>query len=133
MEIRSRYGEIWKLEETDDDEYRSLSSFMEEAMEEDKPKLPLFTTIAVGCSSCPKSQYQVSDACRSCFARPCSTNCPKDAIEYVGGKAHINTDKCIKCGKCMERCPFHAIVHNCVPCEDSCPVGAVKQNEHGIS
>ena len=119
--------------ETEDDEYRSLSSFMEEAMEEDKPKLPLFTTIAVGCSSCPKSQYQVSDACRSCFARPCSTNCPKDAIEYIHGKAHINTDKCIKCGKCMERCPFHAIVHNCVPCEDSCPVGAVKQNENGIS
>ncbi|MDD6840060.1 MAG: [Fe-Fe] hydrogenase large subunit C-terminal domain-containing protein, partial [Spirochaetales bacterium] len=25
------------------------------------------------------------------------------------------------------------IVHNCVPCEDSCPVGAVKQNENGIS
>ena len=119
--------------EDEDDEYRSLSSFMEEAMEEDKPKLPLFTTIAIGCSSCPKSQYQVSDACRGCFARPCSTNCPKDAIEFVNGKARINTDKCIKCGKCMERCPFHSIVHNCVPCEDSCPVGAVKQNERGIS
>ena len=119
--------------EDEDDEYRSLSSFMEEAMEEDKPKLPLFTTIAIGCSSCPKSQYQVSDACRGCFARPCSTNCPKDAIEFVNGKARINSDKCIKCGKCMERCPFHSIVHNCVPCEDSCPVGAVKQNERGIS
>ena len=59
-------------------------------MEEDKPKLPLFTTIAVGCSSCPKSKYQVSDACRSCFARPCSTNCPKDAIEYVTDKALFN-------------------------------------------
>ena len=119
--------------ETDDDEYRSLSSYMEEALREDRPKLPLLTTIATGCSSCPQSHYQVSEACRGCFARPCSSNCPKDAIVFVNGKAVIQTDKCIKCGKCMERCPFHAIVHNCVPCEDACPVGAVKQNEKGIS
>lgn len=119
--------------ETDDDEYRSLSSYMEEAMREDKPKLPLLTTIATGCSSCPQSHYQVSDACRGCFARPCASNCPKDAITFEHGKAVINTEKCIKCGKCMERCPFHSIVHNCVPCEDACPVGAVKQNEKGIS
>ena len=119
--------------ETDDDEYRSLSSYMEEALNEDKPKLPLLTTIATGCSSCPQSHYQVSDACRGCFARPCASNCPKDAIVFVKGKAVIQTEKCIKCGKCMERCPFHSIVHNCVPCEDACPVGAVKQNEKGIS
>jgi len=119
--------------ETDDDENRSLSSYMEEALNEDKPKLPLLTTIATGCSSCPQSHYQVSDACRGCFARPCASNCPKDAIVFVKGKAVIQTEKCIKCGKCMERCPFHSIVHNCVPCEDACPVGAVKQNEKGIS
>lgn len=119
--------------ETDDDEYRSLSSYMEEAMREDKPKLPLLTTIATGCSSCPQSHYAVSDACRGCFARPCASNCPKDAIVFKRGKAEIQTEKCIKCGKCFERCPFHSIVHNCVPCEDACPVGAVKQNEKGIS
>ena len=119
--------------ETDDDEYRSLSSYMEEALREDKPKLPLLTTIATGCSSCPQSHYEVSDACRGCFARPCASNCPKDAIVFQNGKAVIQRDKCIKCGKCMERCPFHSIVHNCVPCEDACPVGAVKQNERGIS
>lgn len=119
--------------ETDDDEYRSISSYMEEALSEDKPKLPLLTTIATGCSSCPQSHYAVSDACRGCFARPCASNCPKDAIVFKNGKAEIQMDKCIKCGKCMERCPFHSIVHNCVPCEDACPVGAVKQNERGIS
>ena len=117
--------------ETDDDEYRTLSSYMEEAMEEDKPKLPLFTTIAVGCSSCPKSKYQVSDACRSCFARPCSTNCPKDAIEYVGGKAHINEDKCIKCGKCAKACSYNAIIHLERPCQASCGMDAIGVDNNG--
>lgn len=119
--------------EKHDDEYRSLSSYMAEALEEDKPQLPLLTGISIGCSSCPSSHYMVSDACRGCFARPCSTNCPKDAIVFINGKAHIQTDKCIKCGKCKERCPYHSIVHNCVPCEDVCPVDAIKQNEAGIS
>lgn len=122
----------YKLE-TDDDDYRALSSYLKEALENEKATLPLLTTISIGCSSCPKSHYAVSDACRGCFARPCASNCPKDAIVFENGKARILTDLCIKCGRCMERCPYHSIVHNSVPCEDSCPVGAIKQNDEGIS
>jgi Fe-S-cluster-containing hydrogenase component 2 len=33
-----------------------------------------------------------------------------DAIEGEGrDKRVINQDKCIKCGTCLNKCPFHAI------------------------
>jgi iron only hydrogenase large subunit-like protein len=32
----------------------------------------------------------------------------------------------------MNACPFHAIAYIPVPCEDSCPVGAISQNENGV-
>ena len=115
-----------------DDELKPLSKYFEEVMEEGEPKLPLLTTITSGCYGCPKDQYRISDACRGCFARPCMANCPKDAIVFLNGQAHIQEDRCIRCGKCMEVCPFHAVVHIPVPCEEACPVGAIKKNEQGF-
>ena len=85
------------------------------------------------CSSCVKSNYEVSNLCRGCVARPCYTNCPKDAIFYdKDGKAHIDHDKCISCGKCHQVCPYHAIIYMPVPCEEACPVKAISKDEYGV-
>ena len=118
--------------EKDDDEFKPLADYVKDVMEKDEPNLPLLTTIKSGCYGCPKDQYRVSDACRGCFARPCMANCPKNAIVFINGQAHIDEERCIRCGKCMEVCPFHAVVHIPVPCEEACPVGAIKKNEQGF-
>jgi Fe-S-cluster-containing hydrogenase component 2 len=37
--------------------------------------------------------------------------CPVDAISGKVKEVHeIDQDKCIKCGACMEACPFDAII-----------------------
>lgn len=85
------------------------------------------------CSSCVKINYEVSNLCRGCVARPCYTNCPKDAIYYdKDGKAHIDHDKCISCGKCHQVCPYHAIIYMPIPCEEACPVKAISKDEYGV-
>ncbi|MFA6844595.1 MAG: monomeric [FeFe] hydrogenase [Sphaerochaetaceae bacterium] len=114
-----------------DDELKPLTEYVKEALAEDKPPVPILTTISTACSACPPDQYLISDACRGCFARPCLANCPRDAINFVHGQAHIMEERCVRCGKCMEVCPFHAVVHIPVPCEEACPVGAIKKNEDG--
>lgn len=119
--------------EMDDDEFKSISEYLEDVMKEDKPPLPVVACISTGCSGCPKSVYRISDGCRGCFARPCTSNCPKDAIVFLNGRAHIQEEKCIKCGKCMEVCPFHAVVHIPVPCEEACPVDAIHKNDEGVA
>lgn len=117
--------------EEDDDEYRTLGSFLDDALKRTEIKAPVLTVIDTACSSCAKVSYRVSDECRGCLARPCMTNCPVDAVKFINGKAIIDKDLCRNCGKCKELCPFNAIIYIPVPCEDSCPVGAVRRDEMG--
>ena len=102
-----------------------------------RPELPrdkaVLHVMDEACSSCVKINYEVSNLCRGCVARPCFTNCPKDAIYYdKEGKAHIDHDKCISCGKCHQVCPYHAIIYMPVPCEEACPVKAISKDEYGV-
>ena len=112
---------------------KKLSACIKELLNSTRPPLPVLTTIKQACASCPAEHLEVSNICQGCFARPCTTNCPKDAIYFKNGKAMIDQSKCIKCNKCLERCPYHSIVRSCIPCENACPVGAIKQNENGVS
>jgi len=59
--------------------------------------------------------YEVSsDICKGCEL--CVKECPTEAISMIepqAGKtqkiACIDTEKCVKCGKCQSKCPFNAI------------------------
>lgn len=112
------------------DEERTLASFAKEALERKKPTWPMLTVLYEACNACVKTHYMVTNACQGCDARPCMMNCPKDAI-HVNHHAHIDEKTCINCGKCMENCPYHAIIKIPVPCEEACPVGAISKDAEG--
>ncbi len=51
----------------------------------------------------------IADKCKGCTA--CARKCPVNAIQGAVKEIHlIDTDKCIKCGVCMDTCKFGAIV-----------------------
>ena len=53
--------------------------------------------------------FILEDKCKGCTL--CARNCPVNAIEGAVKKPHvIDTSKCIKCGACMEKCKFGAII-----------------------
>ena len=92
---------------------------------------PLVNIIPYACHACPENQYKVTVGCQNCLAASCQQVCPKGAISFVNGRSHIDTSKCIKCGKCAKSCPYHAIIHLERPCQASCGMDAIGCDEHG--
>ena len=119
----------------EDDELTPLSHYAREALSRKDPnrKPNLMCVIDEACSSCVKTNYEVTNLCRGCVARTCYMNCPKQAIFFnKQGQAEIDHDLCISCGKCQQSCPYHAIVYIPVPCEEACPLKAISKDENGI-
>lgn len=77
------------------------------------------------------------DTCRQCQDPACGNACPQKAI-YADeqGIKKIDTEKCIGCGTCVEKCPWHMPTVNpetgkagkciaCGACVQECPSGAL--------
>ena len=92
---------------------------------------PLINIIPYACHACPTNQYKVTKYCQNCLARSCEKVCPKGAISFVNGRSHIDQDKCIKCGKCANACPYNAIIHLERPCAKSCGMDAIGSDDRG--
>jgi len=130
--IRQRILAVLGLEPHTDNTPVYLNDKARTALERQVPYTgPLLQVLDEACNHCRSSRYYVTDACRGCMARPCMANCPRDAITVIGGRAHIDEHLCIGCGKCVNVCPFHAVVHVAVPCETACPVGAIERSDTG--
>ena len=109
-----------------------LSDFARMAMASKNNKENILSVVHEACSACIQSQYTVTNLCRGCEGRPCVMNCPKNTIFFKRGKAVINQEECVNCGLCKKVCPYHAIVHTPVPCENVCPVKAISKDADGI-
>lgn len=92
---------------------------------------PLIDIIKFACHKCPDNEIHVTDACQGCLARPCQEVCPRDAITVKNGKSVIDEEKCIKCGKCVNVCPYNAIVRLERPCAKACGMKAIHSDELG--
>lgn len=99
------------------------------AMGGDKRDPNIIEVIKIACDECPVERYTVSESCRGCISQRCIKNCPKDAIaKNSNGKAEIDLDICIECGRCAKVCPYGAIVEHVRPCERSCKIDAIHMN-----
>lgn len=118
-------------EEDETDELKPLAAYAAEVPFRTRNPEPFISILAEGCSACRESQTTVTNLCRSCLARPCVSNCPKQAVHVKNGRAEIDRDKCVNCGICAKTCSFRAIVQVPLACADSCPVEAVGKTEDG--
>ncbi len=115
----------------DIDERKLLSAYAKEAAVREKPDEDVLTVLESACKGCVPSRIFVTDICQGCVARPCVESCKFGAISIQNGRSVIDGSKCKNCTKCMQVCPYHAIVKIVVPCEDACPVAAISKDEQG--
>ena len=113
-------------------EHNLLSDGVEEsAIAEKYYDPPLINIIKYACNACPPTHYEVSNMCQGCLAHHCYHACPKNAISFVKGKAVIDQEKCIKCGRCKQSCSYQAIIKFFRPCQEACGMDAIVSDEHG--
>jgi [FeFe] hydrogenase (group B1/B3) len=113
------------------DELAPLSEYVQKAYQREQVSSSILTVVDEVCSGCVRVNYEVTNLCRGCVGRPCVLNCPKDAISFTDGRAKIDHNTCINCGKCYKACPFHAIIYQPIPCEEACPVSAIGKKPDG--
>ena len=116
--------------ESEVDELTTLREYvrMQKTFRTPPKDAPLLEILPEACSECESKHHVVTNACQGCAAQPCSSVCPKQAISQIGGKAVIDREKCVNCGKCTQVCPFSAIICMEPPCQQHCPTGAIQKN-----
>ena len=131
IKARTIAGLGYSIEE--DDETVSLAKYAKEAANRKEISEKNLTVLQSACKGCNSNKIYVTDLCQGCIARPCMSSCKFGAISVVNGRSVIDDSKCKKCQMCVKACPYNAIVKLTVPCEDACPVGAIKKDETGFA
>ena len=117
----------------DDDETVSLAKYAKKAFDRNKIDEKHLTVLQAACKGCSTNRIYVTDLCQGCVVRPCLSSCKFGAISIENGRSVVDDSRCKKCQMCVNACPYKAIVKILVPCEDACPVGAIKKDETGFA
>ena len=113
-------------------EHAPISKGVEASVIEEKYyEPPLINVIKFACNSCPEKRVMITEGCQGGLEHPCVEVCPKKAVHMEGGRSHIDEDACIKCGKCLEACPYNAIIKQERPCSKACGMNAIGSDEYG--
>jgi len=131
IKARTIAGLGFSIEE--DDETISLAKYAKQAMQRETISEKNLTVLQSACKGCSSNRIYVTDLCQGCVARPCVSSCKFGAISIVNGRSVIDDSKCKKCQMCVKACPYNAVVKISVPCENACPVGAIKKDETGFA
>ena len=117
------------LPSRDEKNHEPISKGIEEAVKTERfYEAPLINIIDFACNACPVESFFITNACEGCLAHPCQNVCPKEAISFDHGKSVIDQDKCIKCGRCLNVCPYHAIIKRERPCAAACGMHAIESD-----
>ena len=94
---------------------------------------PLINIIKFACNGCNENRVLVTEGCQGCLAHPCVEVCPKGAVtlDRTNGRSVIDQDKCIKCGRCVDVCSYHAIIKQERPCAAACGMDAIHTDANG--
>lgn len=107
------------------------SGLIESNIDEKYYDPPLINIIKFACNAC-QDRFFITNGCQGCLARPCIEVCPKGAISFGGDRrTHIDQEKCIKCGRCLQVCSYEAIIRQKRPCAEACGVDAIDSDERG--
>lgn len=113
-------------------EHAPISKGVEASLIEEKYyEPPLINIIKFACNSCSEKRVIVTEGCQGCLEHPCQEVCPKQAIHMENGRSVIDQERCIKCGKCLESCPYNAIIKQERPCAKACGMNAIHSDEYG--
>lgn len=99
------------------------------AMGGNKKNPNVVEVLDIACDECPVEGMRVSEACRGCISHQCVDVCPKGAISIVNHRSVIDQSKCVECGKCLNACPYNAIIQCVRPCESACHINAIHMGE----
>ncbi len=113
-------------------EHAPVSTGAEECVKPEKYyQPPLINIIKFACHACPDNQVFITDQCQGCLAQPCRMVCPKGAISVHHGRAHIDQDLCVRCGKCISVCQYGVILRMERPCARACGMKAIRSDAYG--
>jgi [FeFe] hydrogenase (group B1/B3) len=115
------------------DETLDLSKYAREALKRKEPEENPIIVIETACKGCVPNRIYVTDLCQGCIANSCRKACKFNAIRIINNRAVIDPNKCKNCKMCIRSCSYNAIVKIIVPCEDACPVNAIRKNENKIA